>query len=159
MNAVETLTFFHILLALVFFSGTIVAAVASARAANEQNVHTIRTLAKMAKMVSLIMIYPAIIALSVIGVFLADQEDLSLTDTGWLNAAYVSVIIGFLLGLGVLGSHGAKVVKLADRDVASGQVSPELRAALNAKLPKIIGGALHALVVYVVVLMVFKPYD
>lgn len=159
MNAVETLTFFHVLLAFVFFSGTVVASVASAWAAREQSIYAIRTLTNIAKNVWVVMIYPSIIALSVIGVFLADEENLSLTDTGWLNAAYLSVIIGFVLGLVVLGRHGAKVAKLAARDAPTGQVSPELRMALNAPVPKVAGGFLHALVVYVLVLMVFKPYD
>jgi uncharacterized membrane protein len=158
MNAVETLSFFHILLAFVFFSGTIVAAVASAWAAREQNVHTIRTLTNMAKMVSLIMIYPAIIALGIIGVFLAQEQDLSLTDTGWLNAAYAATALGLLLGLFVMGRQSMRAARLAERDAAAGQKSAELQAVLSERLPKIVGGALHGLVVYILVLMVFKPF-
>ena len=158
MHKVETLKFFHILLVMIFFSGTIVAAVSSAWAAKAKDVQTVQSLIHMAKTFSIIMIYPAFIAMAILGVFLAHEESLSLTHTGWLKAAYAASGLGFLVGVGVMGRNGAKLQKLADRDAPTGQISPELRAALDSPMPKIVGGLLHTLVVYLLVLMVYKPY-
>jgi uncharacterized membrane protein len=159
MSAEETLKFFHLLLVFTFFAGTMVASVASGWAARAKDVATVRTLIAMAKTISIALIYPSIIALSVVGVFLADKQGWDLNGPGWLNAAYTSVVIGFVLGLGVLGRNGIRLQKLADRDAPTGQISTELRSALDAPMPKIVGGLLHALVIYILVLMVFKPYD
>lgn len=158
MDAIHTLKFFHILFVLVFFSGTIVSMMAMVRAEREANVHTVRALTRMANQSQRFLIEIPVIVLAVLGVVLAAKQHYPLTDTGWLNAAYASTILGFALGVGIMSRQARKAAKMAERDALAGQKSDELQAALSERLPKIIGGALHALVLYVLVLMVFKPY-
>ncbi len=158
MDAVETLTFFHILFVLVFFSGTIVSTMAMMRAERETNVQTVKALTKMSAISQRFLIELPVVVLGVLGVFLAREEDLSLTDTGWLNAAYAATALGLLLSLFVMGRQSMRAAKLAERDAAAGQKSAELQAVLSERLPKAVGGALHGLVVYILVLMVYKPF-
>ncbi len=154
----EYYKFFHVILALTFFAGTIVSMMAMNRAAKETNVHTAQTLVRMGSFAGQWLITPPLILVGIFGVLAAQDLGYSLTDTGWLNAAYAATAVGLVLGITVMGDHGRKAQRLVDRDVESGEKSDELQAVLTAPLPRIVGSGLHGLVIYVVVLMVFKPF-
>ena len=150
--------FMHIVLVLIFFSGTVVNAVLMARAAKEPSIQAVAPLGKMAGQVAIFMIYLPLILVGIFGVLTAQQQHIPLTGTGWLDAAYVSTIVGFLVGVFVMGGHGRAAKSLIIEAMKQGKKTPELQAHLNSKTPKIVGMLLDGLIVWIIVLMVFKPF-
>lgn len=157
MTGTDALRFFHIVFVLVFFSGTIVVITTMSRARREPNIHAVRTLVRLANHAGLYLVTPPLVIAAILGVFSAKRLHIPLTDTGWLNAAYAATALAVLLGL-VMGAVARRAARLADRDAQNGSRSPELDAALASPLPMIVGPALHALVTYIIVLMVFQPF-
>ncbi|MBM4405779.1 MAG: DUF2269 family protein [Chloroflexi bacterium] len=155
----EYLKFFHIVFVLTFFSGTIVSMMTGIAAAKAKSIESVAILTGIAARAAKFVTIPSFILVGIFGVLTASEQNLDLTGTGWLNAAYVASILGFILGLAVLTRHGAKAAKLAARDAQAGKKSEGLEKELNAPLPKIVGPLLHLLVAYIIVLMVFQPYD
>jgi uncharacterized membrane protein len=155
----EYLKLFHIIFVLTFFSGTIVSTMAGIGASKAKGLESIAALMGLSARASKFVTIPSFILVGVFGILTASQQNLDLTGTGWLNAAYVASIIGFILGLTVMTRHSIKTHKVAMRDAQAGKRSDELDRELNSKAVKIVGPLLHALVAYILVLMVFKPYD
>ncbi|MBI2867893.1 MAG: DUF2269 family protein [Chloroflexi bacterium] len=155
----EYLKLFHIIFVLVFFAGTIVSMMAGMRAEKAAALETIVALTGLGKNAAKFLTIPSFILVGVFGVLTAREQGLSLTDTGWLNAAYSASVLGFLLGVLVMYRSEAKAHALAARDLAAGKKSEELEKALRSPVPKIVGPLLHGLVLYILVLMVFKPFD
>lgn len=155
----EYLKFFHIVFVLTFFSGTIVSMMTGIAAAKAKSIDSIVVLTGIEARAAKFVTVPSFILVGIFGILTASEQNLDLTDTGWLNAAYGASIIGFVLGVAVMARHALASHKLAVRDAQAGKKSDELDKELNSKLPKIVGPLLHLLVVYILVLMVFKPYD
>ncbi len=155
---VDFFKFLHIVLAFIFFSGTMVNTVLMMQAAKEPNIQAVAPIAKMAGQVAIFMVYLPFILLGVFGVLTAQQMHIPLTGTGWLEAAYVSSIVGFLVGFFVMGGHGRATKPLVIAAMKAGKKTPELQAHLDSKKPMIVGTLLDALIIWIIVLMVFKPF-
>ncbi|MCH8191738.1 MAG: DUF2269 family protein [Chloroflexi bacterium] len=156
--ASEYYEFFHIVFVLIFFSGTIVAMLAERNARNESNIHTVRSLVGMVHHSWMYLVNLPLVLTGIFGALTAWQLELPLTDTGWLNAAYGAIIVSVALALAVTFGHSRRVLRLAERDAQQGAKSPELQALLSSPAPRIATPVLHAIVAYIIVLMVFKPF-
>ncbi len=153
----QYLKFFHLLSVIIFVSGTFVVTFLMARAAKEKSIDSVVELIKTSARLSMFMIYLPLILAGAFGVLTAWQMKLPLTGLRWLEIAYVATTIGLLTGFFVLGGHGKKALKLAVADLPTGNKSPELQAELDSRTAKIVGGLLNLLVLFILVLMVFKP--
>lgn len=153
----EYLKVFHLLFMMAFFAGTIVSTMAGIRARKAQEIETVATLTRMSSSAGLFLTTPAFMLTGLFGVLTAQQQNLALMDTAWLNAAYGATVIVFVLGVGVMVRRDVRAARLAARDQIMGSRSPELDAALSERLPMLVGPVLHALVAYLVVMMVFQP--
>ena len=106
-------------------------------------------------------IIPSAILLGIFGVLTAWQEHRPLTGGAgnwWLVVAYFALGAAVLIGLTVMLPHSAKAEKVAAEAAAKGQKTPELQKVLSSPVPKIAGNFLTLLIIFFLVLMVFKPF-
>ena len=153
----EYLKVFHLLFMMVFFAGTIVSTMAGMRARKAQKIETVATLTRMSSSAGLFLTTPAFMLTGLFGVLTAQQQNLALTGTAWLDAAYGATVIVFVLGIGVMVRRDVRAARLAARDQGMGSRSAELDAALSERLPMVVGPVVHLLVVYLIYMMVFQP--
>ncbi|MEE9284198.1 MAG: DUF2269 family protein [Dehalococcoidia bacterium] len=156
--ASEYYELFHIVFVLIFFSGTIVAMLAARSARSASNIETVRSLVGMAHHAWVYLVNLPLVLTGIFGALTAWELELPLTDTGWLNAAYAAIIVSVALALAVTFGHSRRALRLAQRDVQQGSKSPELQAVLSSPVPRIATPLLHAIVAYIIVLMVFQPF-
>jgi uncharacterized membrane protein len=90
------------------------------------------------------------------GLWLVGLEDVGF-GTGWVDAAIALFLLA--LSLGGFGGQGPKRARmLATALVEEGKpMTPELRALLDAQLPRIANYAAAGLIAAILALMVFKP--
>lgn len=148
----------RILLVMIFFSGTITSTIVMSRARRESNIQTVAAYGRIAGFAGPFLIGLPLTLVGIFGVLTSWKEHYSLTGTGWINAAYASLIIGWLAGNIILGGHTCKVAGLAEHDLGRGKKSEELQTELDKPLAIWLGAALQLLVLWIIYLMVFKPF-
>lgn len=155
MSRLEIALFFHILGALLFVAGIVVAGVVFEAARRREDPGEIALLLGLARWGVLLVGLGATLVLA-FGLWLVDIEGLGY-GAGWIQWAITLYVISLLLG-GVGGRRPKQARRLAERLRAEGAaVTPELRALLNDRVADAANYLSAAAVLAILVLMVFKP--
>jgi uncharacterized membrane protein len=155
MSKLEIALFFHILGALLFVAGIVVAGVVFESARRREQPGDIALLLGLARWGVLIVLLGATLVLA-FGLWLVHIEGLSY-GTGWIQWAITLYVIALLLG-GVGGRRPKQARRLATRLREEGApVTPELRALLNDRIADAANYLSALAVLAILVLMVFKP--
>jgi uncharacterized membrane protein len=155
MSKLEIALFFHILGALLFVAGIVVAGVVFESARRREQPGEIALLLGLARWGVLIVLLGATLVLA-FGLWLVHIEGLSY-GTGWIQWAITLYVIALLLG-GVGGRRPKQARRLATRlREAGAPITPELRALLNDRIADAANYLSALAVLAILVLMVFKP--
>jgi hypothetical protein len=151
----EVALFFHLLGALAFVAGIVVAGVAFEAARRRQQPAEIALLLGLTRVGVLLVVLGGAVLL-VFGLRLVDTGDFSYGDA-WIDAA-LGLFVGAIT-LGALGGQRPKQARLlATRLAAEGRpASPELRALLDDPLSRATNYLAAVIVIVILALMVFKP--
>jgi uncharacterized membrane protein len=155
MSKLEVALFFHILGALLFVAGIVVAGVVFESARRRQEPGEIALLLGLARWGVLLVLLGATLVLG-FGLWLVHIEGLPYS-TGWIQWAITLYVLALLLG-GVGGRRPKQARRLATRlrDERS-PMTPELRALLNDRIADAANYLSALAVLAILVLMVFKP--
>ena len=147
--------FLHILGALAFASGIVVAGVAFEFARRREDPEEIALILGLSRIGVLLVAVGAIMVLA-FGLWLVGLEDFSFGE-GWVSAALALFVISLALGAAA-GQRPKRArllaTKLAEEDRAA---SPELRALLDDRRSLAVNYISAGIVVAILALMVFKP--
>ncbi len=147
--------FLHILGAMAFVSGVVVAGVAFESARRRDNPGEIALLLGLSR-IGVVMVMAGGAVILVFGFWLVGLRDFSLGE-GWISAAIALFLIA--LALGAIGGQRPKQARLlATRLAAEGRpASPELRKLLDDRRSPNINYLAAAIIVAILALMVFQP--
>jgi uncharacterized membrane protein len=146
--------FFHLVGALLFFSGLAVAAVAQLSARRRRRPSEVALLLGAARTGVLLVALGTVLILA-FGLWLADLSGYGLG--GWVLGALVLFLASVLLG-GLGGQAPKRARLLAERLAQAGdEASPELAALLENRRADALNAAAAVSAVAVLVLMVWKP--
>jgi uncharacterized membrane protein len=146
--------FFHLVGALLFFSGLAVAAVAQLSARRRRRPSEVALLLGAARTGVLLVALGTVLILA-FGLWLADLSGYGLG--GWVLGALVLFLASVLLG-GLGGQAPKRARLLAERLARAGdEASPELEALLANRRADALNAAAAVAAVAVLVLMVWKP--
>jgi uncharacterized membrane protein len=155
VSKLEIALFFHILGALLFVAGIVVAGVVFESARRREEPGEIALLLGLARWGVLLVLLGATLVLG-FGLWLVHIEALSY-GTGWIQWAITLYVIALLLG-GVGGRRPKQARRLATRLREEGApITPELRALLNDRIADAANYLSALAVLAILVLMVFKP--
>jgi uncharacterized membrane protein len=155
MSKLEVALFFHILGALLFVAGIVVAGVVFESARRRDSPGEIALLLGLARWGVLLVALGATLVLA-FGLWLVHIEGLSF-GTGWIQWAITLYAISLLLG-GAGGRRPKQARRLAGRLRDEGSpVTAELRALLNDRIADAANYLSALAVLAILVLMVFKP--
>jgi uncharacterized membrane protein len=155
MSKLEVALFFHILGALLFVAGIVVAGVVFEAARRREEPGEIALLLGLARWGVLLVALGATLVLA-FGLWLVHIEGLSY-GTGWVSVAIALYVVALLLG-GAGGRRPKQARRLAERLRADGSpATPELRALLDDRLADAANYLSALAVLAILVLMVFKP--
>jgi uncharacterized membrane protein len=155
MSKLEVALFFHILGALLFVAGIVVAGIVFESARRREDPGDVALLLGLARWGVLLVLLGATLVLA-FGLWLVHIEGLGY-GTGWIQWAITLYVLALLLG-GVGGRRPKQARRLAAelRDAGS-PVTPELRALLNDRIADAANYLSALAVLAILVLMVFKP--
>ncbi len=147
--------FFHLLGALTFVSGIVVAGVAFEAARRQARPAEIALLLRLTRIGVLLVALGGAVLLA-FGLWLVDVGDFGY-DESWIDAALALFVAA--MALGAVGGQRPKQARiLASRLAAEGRpASSELRAFLDDPLSRATNYLAAAIVVAILALMVFKP--
>jgi uncharacterized membrane protein len=155
VSKLEIALFFHILGALLFVAGIVVAGVVFESARRREEPGEIALLLGLARWGVLLVLLGATLVLG-FGLWLVHIEGLSY-GTGWIQWAITLYVIALLLG-GVGGRRPKQARRLATRLREEGApITPELRALLNDRIADAANYLSALAVLAILVLMFFKP--
>jgi uncharacterized membrane protein len=155
VSKLEIALFFHILGALLFVAGIVVAGVVFESARRREEPGEIALLLGLARWGVLLVVLGATLVLG-FGLWLVHIEGLSY-GTGWIQWAITLYVIALWLG-GVGGRRPKQARRLATRLREEGApITPELRALLNDRIADAANYLSALAVLAILVLMVFKP--
>ncbi len=150
----ELLLVVHILGALLFFGGALVAGVVFEAAARRERPSEIALLLALARVGAVIVVVGAILVLGA-GLWLA--ADIDQLGAGWVLAALVLFVLSIVLGA-MGGQRPKRARRLATELARKGDdSSPELRTLLNDPVSRAANYASSLLVIAILVLMVWQP--
>jgi len=148
--------FLHLVGALAFVAGIVVAGVAFERARGREVPAEIALLLGLARWGALLAVAGAGL-LFVCGLWLVGLADDVGFGSGWLDAALALFVLAALLGA-LAGRRPREARELAERQAGDGAAaSCELRALLDDRASRFANYASAILVVAILALMVFKP--
>lgn len=153
----EYLEFFHIAAAFIVVSGIAISEVAVRRARKTDDPKIFATLMGIAKIAGP-MTGAGLVLAGILGVLTAWREGLPLTTTGWLNAAYAATIVALVVPPLTFLRWERAVMALMPQAVQQGEVLPEQKAILGGPAWRATNLFMSALLVFIVVLMVFRPF-
>src|SRR4051794_22385897 len=147
--------FFHLLGALLFFAGIVVAGAAFETARRRQRPADVALLLGLSR-IGVLLVAVGGLLLPVFGLWLVDLGDFGY-GSAWVVVALVLYVV--VLVLGALGGQRPKQARLLASELAAkdAPTSPELRALLDDVRSRAINYASGAIVIVILVLMVFKP--
>jgi uncharacterized membrane protein len=147
--------FFHLLGALLFVAGIVLAGVAFEAARRRREAAEIALLLSLTR-VGVVMVAVGGLLLPIFGLWLVHLGNFGY-GAGWVDAAIALYVVSLVLG-GLGGQRPKQARLLASRLAADGQpVSTELRALLDDPVSRIENYGSLLLVLVILVLMVFKP--
>jgi uncharacterized membrane protein len=151
----ELALFFHLLGALLFVAGILLAGVAFEAARRRQRPAEIALLLGLTRVGVALVGFGALLLLG-FGLWLVHLGGFGY-GTGWIDAAIALYLVALVLG-GIGGRRPKQARRLATRLAAEDEpVSAELRALLDDRLSLAANYASAAAVLAILVLMVFKP--
>lgn len=155
MSRIELALFFHILGAIVFAGGAIVAGVAFEAARRRDDPHDIALLLGLARIgVALVGLGGALVL--GFGLWLVHLTDVGF-GADWIRWALALFVLSAALGA-VAGQRPKRARRLAESlDRERGAATPELRRLLDDPFSRIANSVSAALVVAILALMVWKP--
>ena len=104
-----------------------------------------------------LLIVPGIIAMGVSGVFMWTEMDYNLVSTGWLLAQESLYLVSLLICVPLIGL-GLRRARLASlRAEKAGEVTAELREALDDNVPIVFSGLATLLLPVMAYLAIFRP--
>lgn len=147
--------FLHLLGALLFVSGIVLAGVAFEVARRRERPAEVALLLGMTRIGVLLVVVGGLLLLG-FGLWLVELEDFGY-DAGWIQAAITLFVVALLLG-GLGGQRPKQARRLAVRLAEEGKpADAELRALLDDPISLAANYASAAVVVAILVLMVYKP--
>ncbi len=147
--------FFHLLGALLFVAGIVLAGVAFEVARRRERPDEIALLLGLTR-IGVLLVAPGGLLLLGFGLWLVDLEGFGY-GAGWIDAAIVLFVVALVLG-GIGGQRPKQARLLATRLASEGApVNAELRALLDDPLSLATNYVSAVLVLAVLALMVFKP--
>jgi uncharacterized membrane protein len=147
--------FFHLLGALLFVAGIVLAGVAFETARRRERPAEISLLLGLTRF-GVLLVVPGGLLLLACGLWLVDLEGVGY-GAGWIDAAIALFAVALVLG-GLGGQRPKQARKLATRLANDGRpAGAELRALLDDPLSRAANYASAALVLAILALMVFKP--
>ena len=147
--------FFHLLGALLFVAGIVLAGVAFETARRRERPAEIALLLGLTRF-GVLLVVPGGLLLLACGLWLVDLEGVGY-GAGWIDAAIALFAVALVLG-GLGGQRPKQARKLATRLANDGRpAGAELRALLDDPLSRAANYASAALVLAILALMVFKP--
>jgi uncharacterized membrane protein len=153
----EYLKFFHIVSAFVLVTGVSFIQYGHARAIRSQDVRAFGFYLSLVKSGGMMTGLGVVLA-GTFGILTAWQQKWPLTDTGWLNAAYAVTIVATILPQFTLKRWGQQAGKMMPQAMQQGKVLPEQLAVLTSPKYRAVDLFMLGLLVFIVVLMVFKPF-
>lgn len=152
---VDVALFFHLLGALLFVAGVVLAGVAFEVARRRERPSEIALLLGLTR-IGVVLVGIGALLLLAFGLWLVRLEHLSY-GAGWISTSIVLFIVA--LGLGAVGGRRPKQARrLAARLTAeSAPASPRLRSLLNDPVSLVVNYGSAIVVLAILVLMVFKP--
>jgi uncharacterized membrane protein len=156
VTKLEIALFFHLLGALLFVSGIVVAGVAFEAARRRRDPAEIALLLGLTRVGVLLVLVGALDVLA-FGLWLVDIEGVGY-DAGWIQAALGLYVVALLLG-GIGGQRPKQARRLATELATAGEPeTPQLRALLDDRLSFAANYASAAALLGILALMVFKPW-
>lgn len=152
----EYLKFFHIMFAFVLVTGIFLAQYGAARARRTEGVQAFgiyMSLSKSGGMLSGI----SIIAVGILGILTAWQQQWELTGTRWLEISYLITILGAVVPPLTLKRWGDAAAKLMPRAIENGAILPEQRELISSPRFYAVDIFMNTMLILIIVLMVFKP--
>ncbi len=147
--------FFHLLGALLFVAGIVLAGVAFEAARRRREAAEIALLLSLTR-VGVVMVAVGGLLLLIFGLWLVHLGNFGY-GAGWVDAAIALYVVSLVLG-GLGGQRPKQARLLASRLAADGQpVSTELRSLLDDPVSRIENYGSLLLVLVILALMVFKP--
>ncbi len=164
MNWYLILLFLHITSTIVFIGGILARQLVRSLAARSPDVDNFAMLSQAAGRVETLMVIPGNMAVVIFGVPLALITGAPIfgflqgSPQNWLLVSNILLLVGLVTVPLVFAPRGRQF-DLALRDArAQGQWTPQLRAAVDDKLVHSVHAAEIVLVMFIVFLMVFKPF-
>ncbi len=147
--------FFHLLGALLFVAGIVLAGAAFEAARRRQQPAEIALLLSMTR-IGVLLVAVGALLLAVLGLWLVHLGSWGY-GSGWVATSMVLYVVALALG-GLGGQRPKQARKLASRLAElDAPVSDELRALLDDRLSRAVNYGSLVLILTIVVLMVFKP--
>lgn len=153
----EYLKFFHIFFAFIMMGGIFLSQYAIVNARKTSEPRTFATYLKMSASGGMMAGF-GLVSVSLLGVLTAWQQNLDLTATGWLNGAYGAAILAFIIPPLTFARWEKQAAALMPEAEEKGEVLPEQHRLVGGPQYRIVNIALSALLVWMLVLMVFKPF-
>ncbi|MDA0799563.1 MAG: DUF2269 family protein [Chloroflexi bacterium] len=153
----EYLKFFHLCFAFIMMGGIFLSqyAIVYARKTTEPGIFaTYLKMSAVGGKMSMI----GLVSVSLLGVLTAWQQDLDLTATGWLNAAYGTAILALIIPFFTFARWEKQAAQLMPDALTQGQVLPEQHRLVGGPQYRGINIVMTILIVWMLVLMVFKPF-
>ena len=151
----DLVLFLHILGAMAFVSGVVVAGVAFESARRREDPAEISLLLGLSRIGALLVVAGGA-AILVFGLWLVGLKDFGFGD-GWISAALALFLVA--LALGAVGGQRPKRARLLATKLAAEKqpISAELRRLLDDRSSPRLNYLAGAIVVVILALMVFKP--
>ena len=153
----EYLKFFHLLFAFVLVSSIGLALYATQRAAHTSDPRGFDLFLSMARFGGILAAIGSVLT-GFFGFLTAWKQGWPLTSTNWIIAAYISLFVAILIGFLVDRRHGEKARGMMQRAYQVGSVLPEQIQLIDGVSARFFGAANAGILVFLIVLMVFKPF-
>lgn len=156
--------FLHISTAIIFMGGIFARQMVRSDAKKTDDVRIFAALSQAAARIENFMVIPGNLAVILFGVLIALMTGAPIfgflqgASRNWLLVSNILLVLGFLAIPLVFIPRGKKFDLVLKEALAEGRMTPELRAALDDKLIRFLHTVEIVLVVFVVGLMVFKPF-
>jgi uncharacterized membrane protein len=156
--------FLHIISAIVFIGGIFARQLVRAHAKQAGDVRAFATLSQAAGWIETRMVIPGNLAVIVFGVILALITDAPIlgflqgASRNWLLVCNILLLFGFFAVPFVFVPRGKKFEPILQKALAEGQMTLELRAALNDRVVRFFHMVELIVVAFIILLMVFRPF-
>lgn len=164
MNVIAILRFLHIVSAIVFIGGIFARQLTRSLANKTEDVYAFAALSQAAGRLENFMVIPGNAAVILFGVLLGLVTRAPILGflqgaaRNWLLVSNILLVLGFLAVPLVFLPRGKEFDRALAGALSVGEITPELRATVDDQVIRIFHGIEIALVVFIVWLMVFKPF-